>query len=215
MVWKKQTKFKAGKPIVDEESPKLDNDVMLRQFMEDWKKIRDPHPGQQQVLDAVLKDKFKYTFYRSGRKGAKTTTGIDLCWILAHEIPKSVGYLCYPTIAQGIEVVWDEKRLQHCDIKEETMFEKYVEKVDESKHMMWFKNGSFVKLVGTWTEKRGRGRQPDYMICDEFQDCNAAFLWALLQKSGTIMRIGGIGSQQILKARIFISRVMITSGFHI
>jgi hypothetical protein len=178
MAWQKQKKFKSENPIDEEESPVLDNDAAFQEFMEDWKKIRDPHPGQQQVLDAVIVDGVKYTFYRSGRKGAKTTTGIDIAWILSHQFPKRVGYLCYPTIAQGIEVVWDEKRLQNCDIKDDFMFDKYVEKVDESKHMMWFKNGSFVKLVGTWTEKRGRGRQPDYMICDEFQDCNADYIEA-------------------------------------
>lgn len=155
------------------------NEPILKKFLEDWDNARDRHPGQQQVLDAVFKDKFQYVFYRAGRKGTKTTTGIDVAWKMAHLIPKSVGYLCYPTIAQGIEVVWEERRLQTCDRKDDSMFDKYVEKTDDSKHILWFANGSFIKLIGTWTEKKGRGTQPDYLILDEFQDCNPDYIEAM------------------------------------
>lgn len=179
MAWQKQTKFEKGKKINDEERPKLSDDVLLNQFLDDWNKNRDPHPGQQQVLDAVFKDKFQYIFYRAGRKGAKTTTGIDIAWRFAHMIPRSVGYLCYPTIAQGIEVVWEERRLQTCDRKDDYMFDRYIEKTDDSRHILWFANGSFIKLIGTWTEARGRGTQPDYLICDEFQDCNPDYIEAM------------------------------------
>lgn len=178
MAWQKQTKFISGKKK-EEDKPKLSDEVMLRQFLQDHEKNRDPHPGQQEVLDAVFKDKLKYVFYRAGRKGAKTTTGIDIAWKFAHMIPKSVGYLCYPTIAQGIEVVWEERRLQTCDRKDDYMFDKYVEKTDDSRHILWFANGSFIKLIGTWTEARGRGTQPDYLICDEFQDCNPDYIEAM------------------------------------
>jgi len=126
----------------------------------------------------VFEEKYQYVFYRAGRKGAKTTTGIDVAWKLANMAPNRVGYLCYPTIAQGIEVVWEERRLQTCDRKDDAMFEKYVEKVDDNKHMIKFLNGSFIKLVGTWTEAKGRGSQPDFIICDEIQDCNPNYIEA-------------------------------------
>ncbi len=102
-----------------------------------------------------------------------------MAWKLAAEEPNRVGYLCYPTIAQGIEVVWEERRLQTCDQKDDSMFEKYVEKVDDSRHIVRFTNGSFIKLIGTWTEARGRGTQPDFIIIDEVQDCNPDYIEAM------------------------------------
>ncbi len=180
MTWQKQTKFKNGKKDNADEKEALKTDpAYVRKFMEDWESCRDRHPGQAEVLKAVFEDKLQYVFYRAGRKGAKTTTGIDVAWRLANEAPNRVGYLCYPTIAQGIEVVWEERRLQTCDQKDDSMYDKYVEKVDDTRHIVRFTNGSFVKLIGTWTEARGRGTQPDFIIIDEFQDCNPDYIEAM------------------------------------
>lgn len=179
MAWPKQTKFKSGKKEDVEKEKPQDNPVFVRKFLEDWESCRHRHLGPSEVLKAVFEEKCQYVFYRAGRKGAKTTTGIDVAWRLANEAPNRVGYLCYPTIAQGIEVVWEERRLQTCDQKDDSMFEKYVEKVDDSRHIVRFANGSFVKLIGTWTEARGRGTQPDFLIFDEFQDCNPDYIEAM------------------------------------
>ena len=180
MAWQKQTKFKKGKKDDEEEKPKFKDDTSyFRKFLEDWEGCRDRHPGQAEVLKAVFDQKCQYVFYRAGRKGAKTTTGIDVAWRLANEAPNRVGYLCYPTIAQGIEVVWEERRLQTCDQRDDSMYDKYVEKVDDSRHIVRFANGSFVKLIGTWTEARGRGTQPDFLVLDEVQDCNPDYIEAM------------------------------------
>lgn len=179
MAWQKQSKFKNGKPIDDEKKSEVKTDpAYARKFLEDWEKCRDRHPGQIEVLRAIFEDQCQYVFYRAGRKGAKTTTGIDVAWRAASEQPNRVCYLCYPTIAQGIEVVWEERRLQTCDQKNDAMFDKYVEKVDDSRHIVRFANGSFVKLIGTWTEARGRGTQPDLLIFDEVQDSNPDYIEA-------------------------------------
>lgn len=180
MAWQKQTPCKKGKKVDDEEKVQVKDDPhYVKRFLEDWEGCRDRHPGQAQVLKAVFEEKLQYVFYRAGRKGAKTTTGIDVAWRLANEAPNRVGYLCYPTIAQGIEVVWEERRLQTCDQKDDHMYDKYVEKVDDSRHIVRFANGSFVKLIGTWTEARGRGTQPDFLILDEIQDCNPDYIEAM------------------------------------
>lgn len=193
MAWQKQTKFKGGKRLDEEDLPSIktkkhenkdllpnqEDSLHFRKFLQDWESCRDRHPGQVEVLKAVFEEKCQYVFYRAGRKGAKTTTGIDVAWRLANQCPNRVGYLCYPTIAQGIEVVWEERRLQTCDQKDDTMFDKYVEKVDDARHIVRFTNGSFIKLIGTWTEARGRGTQPDFLIFDEFQDCNPDYIEAM------------------------------------
>jgi hypothetical protein len=179
MAWQKQTKFKNGKKEEKESKVEKLDEKYYQKFLQDWKACRDRHPGQSQVLKAVFEDKCQYVFYRAGRKGAKTTTGIDVAWGLANECPNRVVYFCYPTIAQGIEVIWEERRLQTCDQKDDSMYEKYVEKVDDSRHIVRFINGSFIKLIGTWTEARGRGTQPDCLIFDEFQDCNPDYIEAM------------------------------------
>jgi hypothetical protein len=187
MAWQKQKKFEKGKRIDDdkpidaisvEAKDTKANELHVHKFLQDWEACRDRHPGQAEVLKAIFVDKLKYVFYRSGRKGAKTTTGIDAAWRIANSGPNRVVYLCYPTIAAGIEIVWEERRLQTCDLKNDSMLDKYVEKIDDNKHIVRFINGSFIKLIGTWTEARGRGRQPDFIVCDEFQDCNPDYIEA-------------------------------------
>lgn len=179
MAWPKQTKFKGGEKIDEDEKVDFkENDAYVKKFLADWTASFDPHPGQELVLKSIFEENSQYVFYRSGRKGAKTATGIKAAWRAANLAPNRVVYLCYPTIAAGIDIVWDERRLQTCDLKNDNMFDKYVIKVDDNKHIVRFANGSFIKLVGTWTEARGRGRQPDFIVCDEFQDCNADYIEA-------------------------------------
>lgn len=179
MAWKKQTEIESKNYI--EKSPKAlakGEDHYVKNFLEKWEACRDRHPGQVKVLHALHVDKCQYVFYRAGRKGAKTTTAIDAAWYAANMAKNRVVYLGYPTIAQGIEVVWEERRLQTCDLKDESMSDIFVDKVDDNKHIVRFTNGSFIKLVGTWTESRSRGTQPDLLICDEFQDCNPEYIEA-------------------------------------
>jgi hypothetical protein len=180
MVWHKpiSDKKESTKEEIETKS-KANNEVYFRKFLQEWEKCRDRHPGQTKILDSVFKEKCQYLFIQAGRKFSKTTTGIDVSWVIANEFPNRVIYLCYPTIAQGIEVTWEERRLQTCDLKNDSMFDKYVEKIDDSRHTIRFTNGSFIKLVGTWTEVRGRGTQPDLMIFDEFQDCNPQYIEAM------------------------------------
>ena len=148
-------------------------------FLKDWESCRDRHDGQLEVLNAVFEEQQQYVFYRAGRKGAKTTTAIDVAWKKANLNPNLVIYLCYPTISLGIDVVWDERRLQTCDQKDDKMFSKYVEKVNDARHMVTFSNGSFIKLIGTWSEAKGRGTQPDLIIFDEVQDCDSEYIEAM------------------------------------
>lgn len=172
----RQPKYKAE----DFENKRVEfDDNYVKKFLADWDEVRDRHSSQLEVHKTLLIDKKKYVFLQAGRKFAKTDTAIDDAWYLANCHPNSVIYLCYPSIAAGIEVVWEERRLQTCDLKEDYMLEKYVEKVDDNRHMVRFVNGSFIKLTGTWTESRGRGTQPDFIIYDEFQDCNPDYIEAM------------------------------------
>lgn len=148
-------------------------------FLEDWEKLRERHEGQKVILSAVFDKNKRYVFARIGRKGAKTTTNIDVSWRFSLQKPRRTTFICLPTITQAIEVYWDEKRLQWCDKDSSLMAEKYIKFIDNNKHMITFINDSTIKLVGTWSEARGRGTQPDLMIVDEVQDCSADYLDAM------------------------------------
>lgn len=172
MAYKGYTKPNPNKPLSKTKSEGLN-------FLKDWKNIRKRHNGQMDILNSFFNDGLKRMFFRAGRKFAKTSTMIDIAWRFANEHPKSVIYYGFPTITQAIEVVWEEKRLQYCDSKDDDMNLKYVNKTDDSKHIVTFNNGSYIKLIGTWSEARGRGTQPDLLLMDEVQDCSPAYLDAM------------------------------------
>lgn len=154
-------------------------DLDLNEFIEDWNRVRKRHKGQKAVLNSFFNDGVQYLFNRAGRKFAKTTTNIDIVWRFAMENPGAVIYYCFPTIVQALEVVWEEKRLQYCDSKDPYMYEKYVKSCNEANRMITFCNGSYCKIIGTWTEARGRGTQPNLLIVDEIQDCDGNYLDAM------------------------------------
>lgn len=163
--------------LEDIQANPLDEDF-LKDFLHDWENVRVRHKGQKKLIHAFFVDKTQYLFVRAGRKFAKTTTNIDIVWRFAMENPKSIIYYNFPTVALGEEILWDEKRLQTCDSKDDYMYRKYVKNVENSKFIVHFVNGSMVKMIGTWTEARGRGLQPDLQIFDEVQDCRASFIEA-------------------------------------
>lgn len=182
MSWNRNDPFseKKTKPVTREsgkKEEKMDENYFIH-FMEDWTNCRDRHEGQRQIIQAYL-DGAQYIIAKAGRKFAKTTSAIDIAWHFANEKPNRVIYFCYPTIALGIEVLWEEQRLQRCDRQDDKMKDKYVEKTDDSRHIVWFNNGSFMKLIGTWSEARGRGTQPDLLVVDELQDCSSNYLDAM------------------------------------
>lgn len=173
-------------------NPKDEN--FIEDFLKDWEKVRDRHSGQQKIIDSFFVDKSQYIFNRAGRKFSKTTTNIDIAWRFALENPAAVIYYCFPTLELATEVVWDEKRIQWCDSKDDYMHNKYVKHIDNPKMKITFVNGSFIKVIGTWTESRARGKQPDLLIFDESQDCRAEYIEAadsdLLPKNGSCIMSG-------------------------
>jgi hypothetical protein len=151
----------------------------IEKFLSDWEGCRNRHEGQQQIIDDFRSGKFRYQFIQAGRKFAKTTTLIDIAWLACNTKPNIVCYMGFPSISQGIDVIWDECRAQQCDLKETYMFDRYVSRTDSTRHVIKFNNGSWIKLFGTWVEVKGRGTQPDLLIFDEFQDCDPEYIEAM------------------------------------
>jgi hypothetical protein len=171
-------KKKSGNKAVNVSvNPSIDHQSTT--FIEDWSKILIPHEGQKEMEHAFFELNKKYIFNRRGRKGAKSTDNIRIAWRYANEKANRTIYICCPQIIHAAEIYWDERRLQRCDADDDRMFEKYVKYEDKSKYTLHFNNGSFIKLIGTWTETRARGQQPDLIIFDEVQDCRPDYIEAM------------------------------------
>jgi hypothetical protein len=156
-----------------------DDPDFFNEFVTDWNKSWKPHSGQKAIITDFLSGNYDYFFIRAGRKFSKTTINIKAAWYKALQKPNSTVYATFPTVTLGIEIIWDEKRIHYCDMKDDYMFQKYVTGTDNAKHIIRFVNGSHIKLQGTWTESRGRGTQPDFLTVDEVQDCNAEWIEAM------------------------------------
>ncbi len=167
--------------VILELFPKADpNDPeFFNEFVTDWNNSWKPHTGQKAIITDFISGNYDYLFVRAGRKFSKTTINIKAAWYKTLKKKNSTIYATFPTIELGTEIVWDEKRLQYCDMQDSYMFNKYVKNVNESKHIIQFVNDSHIKLQGTWKEARGRGTQPDFLTVDEVQDCNPAWIEAM------------------------------------
>lgn len=149
------------------------------EFYTDWQNSWKPHTGQKLIIEDFVSGNYDYMFVRAGRKFSKTTINIKASWYKALQKFNSTIYSTFPTITLGTEIIWDEKRLQYCDMQQSFMCQKYVKWVDNNKHIVHFVNDSHIKLQGTWTEARGRGTQPDFLTVDEIQDCNNDWIEAM------------------------------------
>lgn len=153
-----------------------DFDRMYEQVLE----TRTLNQAQQEILNAFFKENCQRIFLRLGRKGSKTSTIIMIAWLFAQWRPQSMINILYPTNEQGYDILFEEGRLESCDLDSLVMKDEWVEKVDTRVNSMsvLFNNGSKIRVQGTWSEKRGRGTQPDLMIADEIQDTRAEYLAA-------------------------------------
>ena len=71
---------------------------------------------------------------------------------------------------------------------------KYIAEVHETDRRITFKNGSFIKLVGSDNYEAGRGLNPDGAVIDEFKDIDYRFYTGfepnLLAKKAPILIVG-------------------------
>lgn len=188
-------------------------------FLKDWESLRVRNVGQQEILDEVFIKGKKYIFARIGRKGSKTTTNIDITWKFLMEKPLRTCYICLPTLTLAKEIYWDGKRLEWCD-SEHDLMTKYIKHVDKKEMMITFVNNSTVKLLGTWSEARGRGTQPNLLIVDEVQDASSDYLDAaepnLAAKADSICVMTGTPPRKKNHYHEWENRIMNNpQGFHV
>lgn len=167
------------------------NALYLATVLSDLHSVWQPHPGQIGVGKALFYEGKRRVMTRCGRKWGKTEMSIYVLYRWALSIPNGQFYYVAPFYNQASEIIWKPGRLQsflgeHRD--------KYIADIHETDKRIIFKNGSFIKLVGSDNYEAGRGFNPDGAIYDEFKDHDYRFHQGfsdnLLAKKAPLLIVG-------------------------
>jgi hypothetical protein len=128
---------------------------------------------------------------RCGRKFGKSEFVIYTLYRWALTIPNGQFYYIAPYYNQAAEIIWKPGRLQNFMGKHK---DKYIQDIHETDRRIIFKNGSFIKLVGSDNYEAGRGFNPDGACIDEFKDIDYRFYTGfepnLIAKKAPILIVG-------------------------
>lgn len=164
---------------------------LVATYLNDLHSVWQPHPGQIPVGNAIFYQNKKRTFVRCGRKWGKTEL---LCYTLyrwAGTTPNGQFYYVAPFYNQAAEIIWHPGRLKHFLGSHAS---KYIDHINETDRRIVFKNGSFIKLVGSDNHQAGRGFNPDGAVYDEFKDhdyrFHEGFVDNLITKKAPLLIVG-------------------------
>lgn len=160
-------------------------------YLNDLHDVWQPHPGQIPVGNAIFYQGKKRVFVRCGRKWGKTE---KLCYTLyrwAGTTPNGQFYYVAPFYNQAAEIIWHPGRLKNFLGPH---MGKYIADINETDRRIIFKNGSFIKLVGSDNHQAGRGFNPDGAVYDEFKDhdyrFHEGFVDNLITKKAPLLIVG-------------------------
>lgn len=163
----------------------------LATILHDLHDVWQPHPGQIEVGRAIFYEHKRRVFMRCGRKFGKSEFSIYTLYRWALTRPNGQFYYIAPFYNQAAELLWKPQRLQNFMGKHS---HKYVAEVHETDRRITFKNGSFIKLVGSDNYEAGRGLNPDGAVIDEYKDIDYRFYTGfepnLLAKKAPILIVG-------------------------
>ena len=105
--------------------------------------------------------------------------------------PNGQFYYVAPFYNQAAEIIWHPGRLKHFLGPHAS---KYIAHIYETDRRIVFRNGSFIKLVGSDNYEAGRGFNPDGGVYDEFKDhdirFHQGFVDNLLTKKAPLLVVG-------------------------
>ena len=163
----------------------------LATVLNDLHSVWKPHDGQIAVGRALFYDKKRRVMMRCGRKFGKTELAIYVLYRWAMTTPNGQFYYIAPFYNQASEIIWKPNRLQNF-LGDNS--HKYIQSVSETDRRITFKNGSFIKLVGSDNYESGRGFNPDGAVYDEFKDFDYRFHQGfadnLLAKKAPLLIVG-------------------------
>lgn len=141
-------------------------------YLNDLHSVWNPHAGQVPVGHAIFYCNKRRIFVRCGRKWGKTEFLAYYLYRLAGTTKGGQFYYVAPFYNQAAEIIWHPGRLKNFLGKHAS---KYIEHIYETDRRIVFKNGSFIKLVGSDNHQAGRGFNPDAAAYDEFKDHDYRF----------------------------------------
>lgn len=125
-----------------------------------------PHIGQIPIGKALFYDHIKSIFVCAGKNFGKTELAAYCSWRWALEHPGSENYIIEPFSIQAKEILWASKRIQTFGPPEHLDGEG-----NNTEMRLHFKNGSFIKLLGSDNEIALQGIKPKGLIVyDEIKD---------------------------------------------
>lgn len=140
------------------------------QIIHDLHKDWTPHSGQLEVGKPLIDGKVDTVFLQCGRKWGKSDFAIYMLWRWALMNPGSACYYITPTLQQGKEIVWANNRLQTFGDK------KYLQgDPNNSELRIRFKNGSYIKILGSENYGAANGLTADFVVYDEFKEFHHKF----------------------------------------
>ena len=147
-------------------------------MLNDLHTVFTPHEGQIAVGRSLFYNNKTRVFVRCGRKWGKTTLELYTLyrWVLTK--PNASYYYIAPYYNQASELIWKPQFLQNFlyrPDKDIDLRNKYIQDIHESDRRIIFKNGSFIKLMGSDNYESGRGLTPDGAVYDEFKDFDYRF----------------------------------------
>jgi hypothetical protein len=150
----------------------------LATVLHDLHDVFVPHSGQIGVGKAIFYDGKRRVFVRCGRKWGKSSIAIYILYRWAMTIPNGQFYYVAPFYNQASEIIWKSRRLQDFLLDYDKKIDhrsKYIAEVHETDKRVIFKNGSFIKLVGSDNFEAGRGFNPNGAVYDEAKDFDFRF----------------------------------------
>jgi len=132
----------------------VDLATILQNLHEKWQ----PHSGQIPIGRALFYENCKNIFVSAGRNFGKTELSAYSTWRWALENPGSENYIIEPFSIQAKEILWASKRIQTFGDTSE------VESENNTEMRLNFKNGSFIKLLGSDNEVALQGIKPKGLI---------------------------------------------------
>jgi hypothetical protein len=169
----------------------------LGTVLADLHSVFTPHEGQVEVGRSLFYDNKTRVFVRCGRKWGKTTDEIYTLYRWALTRPNGQFYYIAPFYNQASELIWKPRFLQDFLYRPQKGIDlraKYIATEHETDKRLTFKNGSFIKLLGSDNYESGRGLTPDGAVYDEFKDhdyrFHEGFKDNLLPKKAPLLIVG-------------------------
>lgn len=128
-----------------------------------------PHSGQLEPGRAIFQQKKNFVFLQCGRSWGKTYFEIYCCVRFALLNPHAKIYIVLPERAQAQEVVWESGMLQAM-IPREYLPDSLDLAYNKTDLRVRFKNGSYIRLMGSDNPDSLRGIKPHFVCFDEFRD---------------------------------------------